>query len=101
MIERKPREVSFTEQYGENAQSVMDAIPDSSVDVENEVVERMEHQEVHKIISKLEPEEKLIIYSVFFEGKTQDEVGRIMGISQLAVHQRLEKILEKMHQMLL
>jgi len=101
VIERKPREVSFTEQYGENAQSVMDAIPDSSVDVENEVVERMEHQEVHKIISKLEPEEKLIIYSVFFEGKTQDEVGRIMGISQPAVHQRLEKILEKMHQMLL
>ena len=51
---------------------------------------------LNKIINSLEKRDKEIILLRYFKDKTQSEVGKILGISQVQVSRIEKKILEKM-----
>lgn len=51
---------------------------------------------LNKMINSLEKREKEIILLRYFKDKTQSEVGKILGISQVQVSRIEKKILEKM-----
>ena len=51
---------------------------------------------LNKIINYLEKRDKEIILLRYFKDKTQSEVGKILGISQVQVSRIEKKILEKM-----
>ena len=51
---------------------------------------------LNKMINSLEKREKEIILLIYFKDKTQSEVGKILGISQVQVSRIEKKILEKM-----
>lgn len=51
---------------------------------------------LNKMINSLEKRDKEIILLRYFKDKTQSEVGKILGISQVQVSRIEKKILEKM-----
>ncbi|MEI3392832.1 MAG: sigma-70 family RNA polymerase sigma factor [Clostridia bacterium] len=51
---------------------------------------------LNKIINSLEKREKEIILLRYYKDKTQSEVGKILGISQVQVSRIEKRILEKM-----
>ncbi|MFW5996060.1 MAG: SigB/SigF/SigG family RNA polymerase sigma factor [Halanaerobiaceae bacterium] len=62
-----------------------------------------EHAEINKLalreeLEKLNKRERLIIYLRYFEGKTQEEIGEIIGVSQVQVSRLERKILKKLKQ---
>lgn len=73
----------------------LDSIGDLSKSREysQEIVDRITLSEM---LDKLLPEEKQLIALRYFEGKTQSETGRQMGISQVQVSRLEKKIIEKM-----
>ena len=52
-----------------------------------------------QLLETLNPEERQLIYLRYFADKTQTDVGKIMGISQVQVSRLEKKILENMRKM--
>ena len=65
----------------------------SNKDEANNITNKIE---LNKMINSLEKREKEIILLRYFKDKTQSEVGKILGISQVQVSRIEKKILEKM-----
>ena len=70
------------------------------VDVEDEIIRRATYKELHMAISKLPKPERILIKALFFKGYTQRQLARKYGISQVAIHKRKERILEKLKKFL-
>lgn len=51
------------------------------------------------MINQLNSEERMIIYGIFFENKTQTQMAEIMGISRQMLSYKLKSILNKMREM--
>ena len=51
------------------------------------------------MIDQLNIEERMIIYGIFFENKTQTQMAEIMGISRQVLAYKLKTILNKMREM--
>ena len=60
---------------------------------EEKVLDKIVLQEV---LEALEPEERQLIYLRYFANKTQSDVGKCMGVSQVQVSRMEKRILEKM-----
>ncbi len=58
------------------------------------VLQRKEFSEKAEVFLELLTGELRRIYDLFDEGKTQDEIAHMMGVSQDTVHRRLKKIKE-------
>ncbi len=71
-------------------------IPDESPNAEEQIIKeetRLENMQRLKVaISQLEPRQQEMIRLVFFEGKTQDEVAELFGISKSAISHCFERI---------
>lgn len=72
---------------------------DLNCDVEHSVLTKMEQQDIHRVIDQLNTEERMIIYGIFFENKTQTQMAEIMGISRQVLAYKLKTILNKMREM--
>lgn len=74
-----------------------DIIPDTS-----DKFEAFEDNEaLHSEIKKLDPTEQKVVMLRFIQGKSQSEVGRILGVSQMFVSRAERKIVEKLRESLL
>lgn len=51
--------------------------------------EKSKEERLHEAIDKLKPAQKEIIMMSYFEGKTQEEIASILGVSQPAIAKRL------------
>ena len=60
---------------------------------------KMEQQDIHKVINQLNSEERMIIYGIFFDNKTQTQMAEIMGISRKMLSYKLKSTLNKMREM--
>ena len=78
---------------------MIEDFPDLNCDVEHCVLTKMEQQDIHKVINQLNSEERMIIYGIFFENKTQTQMAEIMGISRQMLSYKLKSILNKMREM--
>lgn len=74
-----------------------DVIPDLS-----DSFEKFEDKEALRTeISKLDPTEQKVVAFRFVQGKSQAEVGKILGVSQMFVSRAERKIVEKLREALL
>lgn len=77
---------------GEKDAALYDAIP-----ADNDTFENFEDAEaLNSEIEKLEPTEKKVITLRYVQGKSQAEVGKILGVSQMFVSRAERKIVEKL-----
>lgn len=69
-------------------------------DIESQIVEDEEHQEeldlLRAALEKLEGRDREIIYMVYFEGKSQAEIGSILGVAQQQVSRFLKYALAEL-----
>ena len=61
------REVPYSGQSIDGEGFMIEDFPDLNCDVEHSVLKKMEQQDIHKVIDQLNTEERMIIYSIFFE----------------------------------
>ena len=75
------------------------------------LVDKLEEKEVHEerlidrimigeVLDMLETTERQIIYLRYFAGKTQADIGEMLGISQVQVSRMEKKILSKMQKII-
>lgn len=83
---------------GEDGEGLLyDVIPDN-----NDSFENFEDKEsLRSEIEKLDPTEKKVVTLRFIQGKSQAEVGKILGVSQMFVSRAERKIVEKLKDALL
>ena len=48
----------------------------------------------------LEPQQKKLLWDIYVERKTLEEIGAVENVSKVAIHNRLEKILKKFRKIL-
>lgn len=101
VVEKKLREVPYGGEDEDGNEISIEDFPDPGCDVEEEAITEMERREIHQVIEQLDEEERLIIYSIYFENKTQVQLAEIMGVSQQTVAYKLKKILGKMRKIYL
>ena len=70
-------------------------IEDKNSDFEADYIEQQtikeEYAELHKVIRQLTSRQQEIVNMIYFEGKTQKEVAKVLGITQGAVSLALAK----------
>ena len=98
-MDKMLREVHYSGQSIDGEGFMIEDFPDLNCDVEHSVLTKMEQQDIHKVIDQLNTEERMIIYSIFFENKTQTQMAEIMGISRQVLAYKLKTILNKMREM--
>ena len=75
-------------------------LPLLSVNPEEETIEKLEREELHKAIGMLTKEEQILIKALFFDGYSEREWMRITGIPQRTINDRKRKIIEKLKKIL-
>ena len=60
--------------------------------------ERVEHMALQESLGHLPEEERALILLRYFENKTQTEVGRLLGMSQVQISRLEKKVLKKLRQ---
>lgn len=96
VIAKMLREIPLSEVTEKDINFSIESFPDYSCDVEELVLKKMEQSNIHQVIEELDTGEKMLIYSFYFENKTQEEIAAILGVSQQVVAYRLKKVLMKM-----
>ena len=76
------------------------ALPSLSINPEEELMEKIEREELHKAIEKLEKEEQRLIQALFFEGYTERSYAKKIGVYRNAVHKQKVRILKKLKKFL-
>ena len=85
------REDSY-ERLGEMAVQFAGEVPST----EEQVLRRMESEQLHKALSFLSDYERYLIRQIYFEERTERDLAEELGCSQNAVNKRKQRILEKL-----
>lgn len=101
VVDKMLREVPYSGQSVDGEGLMIEDFPDMNCDVENSVITKMEHQDIHKVIDQLSSEERMIVYGIYFENKTQLQMAVIMGVSRQVLAYKLKAILNKMRKIYL
>ena len=72
--------------------SLMDKLPQQGDPCE----ELMNHMLLEEMLAKLDKKERQLIYMRYYQDKTQTEIAKVMGVSQVQVSRLEKKILKKM-----
>lgn len=67
-------------------------------DRHNEIEERTDHLFLEQLLDTLEAKEQQLIYLRYVEEKTQSEVAKIMGTTQVQISRREKKMLAKLRE---
>lgn len=79
----------------------VEMIPDqSSSSLEDQVVADVMATKLRQCIELLPDEDKKLIQDIYYEGKSEKEVGKQIGISQKAVSKRLHRALQKLQKLI-
>jgi len=73
---------------------------DKVAEEENQFTQMVDKLTLKDLLSKLEKRERLIIMMRYFQDKTQSEIARYLGISQVQVSRLEKKVLLKMREMM-
>ena len=70
-----------------------EAIPDSiSPKVEDVVTDKLLAERLHECLNQLTKEEQELIFTLFFENKSEHQISRETGIAQKTIHKQLLQI---------
>ncbi len=75
-------------------------IEDMRCDPEDELIKRQETEALHKAIAELTPRQQEMVRMVYYEGKTQECIADIFGISEQAVSNAMARIYASMEKKL-
>lgn len=85
------REESYERLVEKNVQ-----FKEEAASVEEQVLQRLEYQQLHIALSLLSEDERNLITMLYFDEKTEREVAEILGVYHNAVHKQKQRILDKL-----
>ena len=101
-LKRQREESSLNYVYDEYGHDLEDLI-DSGIDIENDFIEKEQKNQLCEAIKKLSKKEQFIIkysFGLNYDEKTQDEIGKYLGVTQTQVSRLKYKILIKLKGMM-
>ena len=69
---------------------------DTRESVEDAVLRKLAEDDLRRALTKLTDEEYALVYALFYEGRTERDYAKELGVSQVAVHKRKQRILKKL-----
>lgn len=69
---------------------------DTRESVEDAVLRKLAKDDLRRALTKLTDEEFALVYALFYEGRTERDYAKELGVSQVAVHKRKQRILKKL-----
>ena len=90
------REVSLDRLVEDNARQ----FEDTRESVEDAVLRKLAEDDLRRALTKLTDEEYALVYALFYEGRTERDYAKELGVSQVAVHKRKQRILKKLKEIL-
>jgi RNA polymerase sigma factor (sigma-70 family) len=67
-------------------------------DIEAEVMQKIDSEEIHRILAQLPESDRAIIYGLIYDQKTERELAAELGMSQKTVNNHRRRILGKLHE---
>lgn len=78
-----------------------DAIPDrTSPRLEDMVMDKLVAEKLHQCLAQLTKEEQELIFTLFFQNKSEHQVSRETGIAQKTIHNRKVRILARLKKLI-
>jgi len=68
--------------------------------VEDQMLRRVELEQLHKALSRLSTDEKYLVLEIYFHERTEQDLAKELGCSQSAINKRKMRILKKLRQSL-
>ena len=99
ILDKMLREVPYSGQSIDGEVFLIVDFPDLNCDVELCGLTKMDQHDLHKVINQLNSEERMPIYGIYFDNKTQTQMADIMGISRQMLSYKLKSTLNKMREM--
>ena len=90
------REISLEKMLDEDWE-----FPSSEPSPEDVVIAELDMEALHRCLDLLSADERKLIDALFFEGFTEREYAKTLGVSQVAVNKRKNKVFEKLKNYLL
>lgn len=77
-----------------------DTLVDPDENIAEQVAQKMMIEKLRRVLPLLSEDERDLVIALFYEKRTEREYANDMGISQVAVHKRKHRILEKLKEFL-
>lgn len=78
-----------------------DAIPDlTSPRVEDMVMDKLIAEKLHQCLSQLTKEEQELIFTLFFQNKSEHQLAAETGIPRMTIHNRKNRILVRLKKLM-
>ncbi|MCQ5144534.1 RNA polymerase sigma factor [Enterocloster bolteae] len=68
--------------------------------VEEVAIQNIQSQQLHKALSMLSEDERILMKQIFFEGRTERDLAAEYQISQKGINKRRQRILERLRELL-
>ena len=75
-----------------DALNLDDALLPSDVDVFEAVADTEGKRSLYQAINKLSPQQRKLIWRIYFQGEHPADIARELGVSKTAIHNRLQRI---------
>ena len=75
-------------------------IEDPEQDLSENYIKELENEKLREAIKSLEPQQQWLVYQIYFEGRTQKEIAKELGIDKTSLTKRKERILKKLKKFL-
>lgn len=79
-----------------DALNLDDALLPSEVDVFEAVADTETKRNLYRAIEKLNPQQRELIWRVYFLGERPADIARELGVSKTAIHNRLQRIFSQL-----
>ena len=78
-----------------------DAIPDlTSACVEDTVIDKLLVEKLHQCLGQLTQEEQELIFTLFFQNKSEHQLAAEIGIPRMTIHNRKKRILAQLKKLI-
>ena len=97
---RKNVEIVSLDGLGKKSFEGTDVLRDETINVEDEVIQKIMLEKLAAAKEKLTGDERLLLDLLYEKRKSQSEVAKLIGIPQQTVSYRLQKILGKLRKIM-
>lgn len=73
---------------------------DTRESVEDAVLRKLAEDDLRRALTKLTDEEYALVYALFYEGRTERDYAKELGVYPNAVHKKKQRILKKLREFL-
>ena len=69
---------------------------EEAVSVEEQAILNIQHRQLHKALSLLSEEERVLMEQLYFEGRTEREIAEERSVYHNAIHKQKNRVLDKL-----